>query len=895
MILSSLASILSSVISSALAPKPDKPSISTRRDSLTSSVRDAAAPRELVIGKVQKGGTIVYLETVDNETQLLMAVTVAAHQVTAIDEIYFFDELAVNQAGVIQPKFVGFLEYEKHLGSSSQTASALLLASTTKWTADHRLRGIAYLVFKLKFNRDVYNQIPNVSCVVRGAQLFDSRDSVTRYSTNAALAIGFYLNHPTFGLGAAYGTKIDSTMLNAAANVCDEDVAIKAGTVLEFHGGSDVITIGDVLDQTGSLTIEARVYPSGGAAMPVLSKDSGTTGFQLQIDGTVARFITRGLSNVTLSTGADITVNAWNRVAAVWNAATGVKTIYVDGVQKAQATSVTGALVANATNLTLGSGFSGRIQDVRLWNTARTSTEVAAFDDKTLQGTETGLVGYWRLDEKRGTMAEDATETPNDGVITGATWIDDVSVLGTEKRYACNGVIYSDQSPRDIIEDMLTAMMGKVVPVGGKWHIRAAAFDAPTIVLTENDARDKIKIQTRRSRRDLFNSVRGLYLSPVNNFQKTDFPIITNATFETEDGGVRIVQDIELPFTISSSATQRLGFLHLLQNRQQISVTYPCKLSGLALRAGDFVEVTNARLGWTLKDFEVMDWKLVQFEDDSGVPAFGVDLELRETAATIFDFNPATDEVPIDPAPNTSLPSPFGNIALVSSFIERTGFTEIKHLESHGAWLGTIVGFIRNPLTGDLVVADQVNASANSFAVFDQFVQVPVVNAYYESPELDIDFDDIVRTFVEYSAFKGPGEPDSFVVSTSYDAKPAAGAYGGFKSMTKAVSAEGRYFKHRIDFDFSEGSGGYLSTMNAVVDKTTVFQQQTGVVIAVGGTVIDYPIRYHKTPGVSVTPINSASRVPTFAFVNATQFKPVVFNSSGTDVGGDINWISQGA
>jgi peptide/nickel transport system permease protein len=69
------------------------------------------------------------------------------------------------------------------------------------------------------------------------------------------------LNNPVYGLAAQYGTEIDEAMLITAANVCDEDVPIKAGKVLKFDGSGDYIQTADVLDQIGDqpFTIEARI------------------------------------------------------------------------------------------------------------------------------------------------------------------------------------------------------------------------------------------------------------------------------------------------------------------------------------------------------------------------------------------------------------------------------------------------------------------------------------------------------------------------------------------------------------------------------------------------------------------------------------------------------------
>lgn len=891
-----LVSALSMGLQALMRPTMDSPS--SPRAQLQNTVKDPTKAREIVIGKVRKGGTIVFIDTVNNDEYLLMAVALAGHEVQAIDEIYFYEDLAIDQAGNIQKKFKGALQFEKHLGTDSQAASPLLIQHIPKWTAAHQLKGIAYIVLRLRFDTEIYNTIPNVTAVVRGAKIFDTRDSVTRYSTNAALATAFYLNHPTYGLGAAYGTDIDNTVLNAAANESDEDVPIKAGKTLEFDGSNDFINIGDTLDQTGSFSIEARVRPGvvNRSGMKVLDKQNGTvSGFSLQIENDKVRFVTRGLSNVTLDTAAgQMAAGTWKHIAAVYDAAAGTKKIYVNGAEVASATGITGSLAANSQALRIGDNFKGRIQDVRLWNDPRSSTEVAAFDDKTLVGTETNLVGYWPLNEKRDRIAEDATETPNDGKIDGAVWVADTSVLGTEKRYTTNGVFFSDQLPREIVGDLLTAMGGSIVHSGGLWLIRAAAYETPTVTLTENDAREGLRIQPARSRRELFNSVRGTFAAPENKYQQSDFPLLTNAGFETQDGGERITQDIVLPFTTSSSTAQRIAMLHLLRNREQLSCTFKAKLSALALRAGDTVAVTNTRMGWSSKVFEVVTWGLVQVEDIDGNLGIGVDMELREIAAAVFDWNALTDEVPLNASPNTNLPSPFRQMAITSAFIERTGFTTIKERDHEYNWSGTAVGMVRNPWKGSLEVDDQIGAAGNNFDVFDQFVQTPVAHAYYETLEEDIEFDDTIRTYVEYSLDQGSGETGSFGFEVKVDEKVDGGAYDGeYQSVLSPVVLTARYFKHRIDLDFSAGHGGFLQNFHVTIDKTTQFLRGSNVAIPVGGKDFVFETPFHNLPSMGYS-VKESARTVQFPATTKTGFNAVVFDNSAADVGGTIDWQATG-
>ena len=67
--------------------------------------------------------------------------------------------------------------------------------------------------------------------------------------------------------------------------------------------------------------------------------------------------------------------------------------------------------------------FNGLFDEFRVWNVARSATEIMTNYNKSLTGTETGLVGYWKLDQGQGTAVRESI-SGNDGVLSaaGATW-----------------------------------------------------------------------------------------------------------------------------------------------------------------------------------------------------------------------------------------------------------------------------------------------------------------------------------------------------------------------------------------------------------------------------------------------------------------------------------------
>ena len=250
-------------------------------------------------------------------------------------------------------------------------------------------------------------------------------------------------------------------------------------------------------------------------------------------------------------------------------------------------------------------------------------------------------------------------EIDDTSFITAANVCDEnvtLSVGGTEKRYTVNGTFESNGSPKQILENLLSPMGGEVIFSNGTFKAKAAKYVSPTVTLDEGDLRGSIALQSRRSRRDNFNAVKGVFTSPDNNFIAADYPAFTSTTFQSEDNGDQVFLDMDLPYTTSSPMAQRLAKIALFRNRQQITLDMPCKLKAFQLNVGDTVSVTNERFGFSSKVFEVAEWNVAFENDGNGVPIIGVDLVLRELNSAVYDWDA---EEKVFQQDNTNLPDPF--------------------------------------------------------------------------------------------------------------------------------------------------------------------------------------------------------------------------------------------
>ncbi|MEL7250564.1 MAG: T9SS type A sorting domain-containing protein [Bacteroidota bacterium] len=93
----------------------------------------------------------------------------------------------------------------------------------------------------------------------------------------------------------------------------------------------------------------------------------------------------------------------------------GTLSYYVDGALIGTKTPSFLGTVSNNSSLWIGNDkasnntFNGNISQCRIWNIARTESEIAEAKDLSLEGNEAGLVAYWEMDNENGQEVRDKT------------------------------------------------------------------------------------------------------------------------------------------------------------------------------------------------------------------------------------------------------------------------------------------------------------------------------------------------------------------------------------------------------------------------------------------------------------------------------------------------------
>ena len=142
--------------------------------------------------------------------------------------------------------------------------------------------------------------------------------------------------------------------------------------------------------------------------------------------------------------------SAFVHLASTYSSSTGMLRDYVNGnlVGEVQVFPAT-PIAANDAQLLIGASpwdpqayqFYGALDEVRIWNTARTGTQIKSLMFKELQGTEEGLVAYYNFNTANGSIVPDMSGNNNNGTLQNSdddcwSWASSDAPVGNAQMYA---------------------------------------------------------------------------------------------------------------------------------------------------------------------------------------------------------------------------------------------------------------------------------------------------------------------------------------------------------------------------------------------------------------------------------------------------------------------------
>jgi len=126
-------------------------------------------------------------------------------------------------------------------------------------------------------------------------------------------------------------------------------------------------------------------------------------------------------ANSGLDSETKIPINEWCHICCVWNIQTKDYRLHINGnpvpklFKGGAPLSITGEPIRIGTDGLRNRCFTGVIDELRIWNVARSQEEISANKGRKLKGDEKGLIGYWDFDEGKGQVIHDLSKNGNKG------------------------------------------------------------------------------------------------------------------------------------------------------------------------------------------------------------------------------------------------------------------------------------------------------------------------------------------------------------------------------------------------------------------------------------------------------------------------------------------------
>jgi PKD repeat protein len=249
-----------------------------------------------------------------------------------------------------------------------------------------------------------------------------------------------YLNEGSYDVTLEISNSMGSDQLTETGYITVTSLSY-GNVALNFNGVNQYVEIEDesAFDITEAITLEVWIKPEN-TNIPmegVLSKNYGDNAHPYQMrllnDEVEVGFYSNTIGwQHTSTTNANLPSGEWSHIAFTYDRS--YMKIYVNGEQKATK-YFTSPIPANdqpfeigRTNDVVYKYFKGTIDEVRVWNVARTQSEIAENMCANFTGTtDTTLIAYYKFNECGGTVLSDVGPGGHSGIcmnMAGDEWVE---------------------------------------------------------------------------------------------------------------------------------------------------------------------------------------------------------------------------------------------------------------------------------------------------------------------------------------------------------------------------------------------------------------------------------------------------------------------------------------
>ncbi|MCC6372134.1 MAG: T9SS type A sorting domain-containing protein [Bacteroidia bacterium] len=239
---------------------------------------------------------------------------------------------------------------------------------------------------------------------------------------------------------------------------------------IKFDGAGDYVDLGPALTSSlnggNSITIEAWVNTAtnSGGHGPIIgnygTNNTGALSFLLRREnGHHVFWVGNGTIYPTVSLNTS-SVNVWTHLACVWNGTVAI--VYVNGVLTASTAPALSAMQNYSnTSVYIGSAplnsehFNGMIDEVRVWNVARTRCQINTFKNCEIPANTPGLLVNYHFNQ--------GIANGNNTAVTTLTDATSSAITGTLAGLTLTGTASNWVAPGGVVSGFTTAASGPTV------------------------------------------------------------------------------------------------------------------------------------------------------------------------------------------------------------------------------------------------------------------------------------------------------------------------------------------------------------------------------------------------------------------------------------------------
>jgi hypothetical protein len=326
------------------------------------------------------------------------------------------------------PNWTGLRTYYKNAVDTAAAIKGgdnnveLIIGNQLNYAWDIAGLGLSNGIYEIRARSTCYNKTTFESTIIQGTVNLDAPVVFgTPTPANGILGIGdditVRFNKPI---------KTNGTVTKFEFLVQQNQLPVSHQVSLSFNGITNTATLNKPYITTGDFSIEfwmKNVSPTGTSTL--LSQSGG---LKVELIDNVLKYTIGGqsISATILKDGN------FNHYTLAYNASIPKLSIIENDKELTSSTSPNPITILSFTNsnpiIIGGSTFKGNIHDLRIWSKPITRDQSVANMNVALTGSETGILGFWPMNEGNGTLAKDLARYKNLD-IANANW--DISPKGS--------------------------------------------------------------------------------------------------------------------------------------------------------------------------------------------------------------------------------------------------------------------------------------------------------------------------------------------------------------------------------------------------------------------------------------------------------------------------------